>query len=188
MYKQLKNRHRKSIIVSVVVLLVIVFVFYMFWRNNKSSTSIATAGQSSQQTVKGSPSTPTQHQPTTNNNSIQGGVIDHNGEVSDSLPPSSQWVSSSSGNITLQEPLTNTTLKSGDTLSGIAKVSTVQFILTDNSVGLVAQGNLSVVNGKFSGVLQFIPHSSSGKLEIYYPNPINGAEEDIIDIDVNFSI
>jgi hypothetical protein len=63
----------------------------------------------------------------------------------------------------------------------------VQFILTDNSVGLIAQGTLTVVNGKFSGMLQFTPHSNSGKLELYYPNAANGAEEDIIEIDVSFN-
>ncbi|MGH7195069.1 MAG: hypothetical protein ACREJM_16270, partial [Candidatus Saccharimonadales bacterium] len=92
-----------------------------------------------------------------------------------------------SGNITLQLPSPNSTIKTGDSITGLAKVSTVQFILTDNSVGMIAQGNLKVVNGKFSGTLQFTPHSSSGKLEVYYPNPTNGAEQDIVEINVNFN-
>ena len=141
-------------------------------------------------TVQGAVSQPTPHQQLPTNTSTSqsgGGVVDNSGQVTNSLPDSSLWVSSNSGNITLQQPSPNTVVKSGDTLSGLAKVKTVQFILTDSSVGLISQGSLGVVNGKFSGTLQFTPHSNSGKLEIYYPNPDNGAEEDIVEINVNFN-
>ena len=181
-----KSGHKKFIFVGVIVILVAAAVgLYLHGHNNTSSNL---AMSHTKQTVKGSTSKPTPHQISSNNSAgPSGGVIDKNGQTSGYLPPSSQWVSSSSGNITLQQPSPNSVVRSGDTLSGLAKVSSVQFILTDNSVGLIARGNLNVVDGKFSGTLMFTSHSKSGKLEVYYPNPKNGAEEDIIDIDVSFS-
>lgn len=191
MYKQRKQSSRKKLFIGLLIIVLVAggIVLYIH-QHDKKSLNLA-ANKNNKGVVQGTTSKqsqqPTQHQVVTNNNTGQGGVVDQNGQTSGSLPPSSQWVSSTSGDITLQQPSPNTTVQSGDTLSGLAKVSNVQFILSDNSVGLIAQGNLNVVNGKFSGTLQFTPHSSSGKLEVYYPNPANGAEEDIIEIDVNFN-
>ncbi len=154
--------------------------------HNKKNPNLA-ASKNNHVTVKATPSTPTQHQQSTDNSTGQGGIVDQKGRVGGSLPPPSQWVSSTSGNIILQQPSANTIVRSGDTLSGTAKVSTVHFILKDSSVGLIAQGSLSVVNGKFSGTLEFTPHSKKGSLEVYYPNPQNGAEEDIIDVNVSYN-
>lgn len=111
----------------------------------------------------------------------QGGATDNKGSGATSTSPS-DWASSSSGKITLQQPTAGSTLRSGDTLSGTAKVDTVQYRLVDDSVGVLAQGSLSVVNGKFSGVLNFTPHSSSGKLDIFsysngpYSSEVNNIE------------
>jgi len=188
MYKKTKRSGAEKLLLGLLVIVVAVGTVLLWVRHHDKKNLNLAANNSSQTPVKGATSKPTPHQATTTNNPTgQGGVVDKNGQTSGSLPPSSQWVSSTSGNITLQQPSPNTTVKSGDTLSGLAKVSSVQFILTDSSVGLIAQGNLSVVNGKFSGTLQFTPHAGSGKLEVYYPNPANGAEEDIITIDVNLS-
>jgi hypothetical protein len=114
-------------------------------------------------------------------------VKDNQNAQTSSLPPASQWSTSANGDITLQEPVNGGTVGSGSVISGLAKVSSVQFILVDNSVGLIDQGNLTVTDGKFTGTMEFTSHSSAGKLSIYYPNPTNGKEEDIISIDVNFS-
>ncbi len=176
--------------VVVVIAAAIGALIYAWANNTPSSTVSNNAAQStSKNTVKGTPSQPTPHQlPASNTNlATPGGATDQKGQTTSSIPPSSDWAYSNNGDITLQQPYTNETVKSGDTLSGLAKVSTVGFILTDNSVGQIAQGSLSVVNGKFSGILHFTPHSNSGKLQVYYPNPSNGAEEDLINIDVNFS-
>ena len=131
-------------------------------------------------------SKPGKQAPSTSNKPNNGGVTDNKGQTSGTAPSQSKWTSSNSGNITLQQPYPGQTVKSGSVLSGTAKVSSVQFILVDNSVGQIAKGNLSVVNGKFSGVMNFTAHSKNGKLEVYYPDPNTGAEKDIINIDVNF--
>ncbi|HEY1645341.1 MAG TPA: hypothetical protein VGF75_03055 [Candidatus Saccharimonadales bacterium] len=146
--------------------------------NNKSNTV---------PTVTGTLSQPTAHNPTSTN-STPGGVVNNNPNTqTSSLPPASQWSKSANGDITLQEPVNGGTMSSGSIISGLANVSSVQFILVDNSVGLIDQGNLTVTDGKFSGVTEFTSHSSSGKLSVYYSDPTNGKEEDIISIDVNFS-
>ncbi len=98
----------------------------------------------------------------------------------------SLYVTSSSGQITVHTPYNNETISSGFPINGTAKVNTVNYILIDNQVGQIAQGSLKVVNGKFQGTLNFTPHATSGVLQIYSPNPSNGAEENVINIDINY--
>ncbi|HUC88269.1 MAG TPA: hypothetical protein VMR95_03930 [Candidatus Binatia bacterium] len=184
--------HKKTYI-SVAILLVIAaagvtFGFIKYHDDNlKTKNNLAVTNPKAVIKVKASTSTPQAPAVATTTGLTPGGVVDKNGQTTGSLPPSSDWVSSASGDITLQQPSPNTTVNNGDPISGTANVSNVSFILTDNSVGLIDQGNLNVVNGKFSGLLEFQAHSSSGILQLYYPNPSNGSEEDIIEIDVNFN-
>lgn len=181
-----KNSKKDLIIALLAIVLIAggsVIYFHYF---HKKSLNLAISDKNAP--VVGIKSTPTAPQLSTSNGATsQGGVVSNNGQTTGSLPPSSDWVSSANDNITLQQPSANSTLASGDEISGLANVSNVEFILTDNSVGQIAQGSLNVVNGKFSGTLQFTPHASTGTLQVYYPNPANGAEEDIIEIDVNFN-
>jgi len=176
---------RKLFIVIIILALITGSVLCILWHDKK----IFTARVSSNSSVgtKSSSSKSTTHVPTSNNSTSSGGVLNQNGQTTGTTPPSSEWVSSSNGALTLQQPIANSTIQSGDTISGVANVSNVQFILTDSAVGLIDQGNLSVVNGKFSGTLQFTPYSGIGTLQVYYPNPNNGAEEDIVNISVNFN-
>ncbi len=188
--KSTSHKIRNIVIAVAVVLLVIIGIYYF---RNKNITVTSTATTKSSQSVSNKPkvvgatSKPTPHISTNNNSEPTGTVVNNNGEVSNSLPPSSEWTSSTNGDITLQQPTNNSVLTSGDSLSGTANVSNVSFILTDNAVGVIDQGNLSVVNGKFSGTLHFTSTSSSGTLQVYYPNPSNGAEEDIININIKYS-
>lgn len=175
------------LVYSVIIVLVFAAII-LYWHRHHTGSSSSASNTHSQLTIKGTVSQPTQHQPTANTSTPSSGAT--NAPTSNtpaSLPSRSLWTTSASGNITLQQPYANETIQSGDHLSGLANVSNIQFILTDNTVGLIEEGNLNVVNGEFSGTLSFTPHSSSGKLEVYYPNPSNGAEEDIINIDVNFN-
>jgi hypothetical protein len=178
-----KTKNRKKLFSAVVLLLVLavaLFLVQRHYRKPKSAPATTTRSSAANQPSQNTPSpAPTKANP--------GGVVDKNGQVSGSVPPASQWTTSTSGNITLQQPAAGSIVQTGDTISGLAKVSTVQFILTDNSVGLIDQGTLNVVNGKFAGTLAFAVQSDGGKLEVYSPNPTTGAEEDIININVNFS-
>jgi len=184
-------RTKRPIKIIVLLLLVAAIVGAILYSSHSSSpTSQNLAAKNKKPVVQAATSKPqskktsgSQSQPNLN----PGGTVDHNGQVSGGLPPASSWVSSTSGNITLQQPSPKSTVANGDTISGTAKVSNVTFILKDDAVGLIDQGNLNVVNGKFSGLMEFKAHSGSGKLEVYYPNPTNGRAEDIIEINVNFN-
>jgi hypothetical protein len=97
----------------------------------------------------------------------------------------SQWTVSQSGNITLQEPLNNATISSGAPISGTSNTSSVDYTLIDNQAGVISQGTIPVVNGNFSGNMNFTSYSSSGRLDIY-STEANGKEDNLIEIQVEF--
>lgn len=180
----LKNRRLLFMGSTAIIVIGVILVYLILRQGSKVPTSRTPLSPAKGTTSKGVPHT---IPPSTDNNPIgSGGVIDSRGQVHGQTPPQNQWTTSSTGNITLQQPTSGSSMHSGDTISGLAKVSTVQFILKDNAVGLISQGTLNVENGKFSGIVTFKAHSPTGQLEVYYPNPATGAEEDIIDINVQF--
>ncbi len=172
-----------------IVVIVILVLYYFAHHNSKANTGLT---NSTKQTIKSAESSPSSQPSSTSmpgaSKSLNtGGSINENGQAVSNLPPSSDWATSSSGAITLQEPTVNTVLSNGDTITGLANVSNISFILSNSSVGLIDQGNLSVVNGRFTGKLDFTSTSKLGTLQVYYPNPTNGAEEDMVEIDVSFN-
>ncbi|HVX58689.1 MAG TPA: hypothetical protein VG964_03045 [Candidatus Saccharimonadales bacterium] len=114
----------------------------------------------------------------------QGGATDTHGQAAPSTP-ASNWTTSSSGLLTLQSPAANSTLKSGDLLAGTAKVDQIEYRLVDDQVGVLAQGSLSVVSGKFSGKINFSPKASTGQLDVFSYNA-SGAETNEVQVPVKF--
>jgi hypothetical protein len=112
------------------------------------------------------------------------GATDTNGSATATTNPN-QWVVAQSGAITVKQPTANATLQSGGTLSGSAKVDTVTYRLIDSSVGVISEGTLKVVNGNFSGALNFTSHSSTGRLDVFSTNA-QGVELNEVQISVNF--
>jgi hypothetical protein len=164
--------HKISWLLTALAIVIVALILGLLLHLKDKNKSIATSDKPK------SPVTNLITTPQTHTNSVT--------QSSSNIPPSSQWTSSSSGDITLQQPVANSVIQSGSTISGTANVSTVQYILSDSTVGLIDQGTLNVDNGKFSGILQFKSHSTTGTLEVYYPNPSNGAEDDVITIGVNY--
>jgi hypothetical protein len=95
-----------------------------------------------------------------------GGAADTNGNSAASTS-SNQWIKSASGAITVKQPVSNSKLQYGDVISGSANIGEVHYRLSDNKVGVVAQGTLSVVNGNFSGIIHFQPQGTGGRLDIF---------------------
>lgn len=127
---------------------------------------------------------PTNKTPTTNTGQNIGGASDTGGQTT--TPSSgSQPITSASGNITVDQPSPNATISNGATLSGTATVSQVQFNLIDNNVGLIARGTLNVVNGKYSGTLNFNSSATSGRLDVFSTEP-NGRQINEVEIAVKF--
>jgi hypothetical protein len=62
----------------------------------------------------------------------------------------------------------------------------VQYRIKDPALGVIAQGQLSVSNGAYSGTASYSAQSSTGTLEIFDFNASTGAEENSIKINVSF--
>ena len=175
---------KKPLLLVTLLIVVAVIGGILIKTHNNSKTRQNLAVTKTKSAARAATSKPRAPAAPTHPNLNPGGTVDNDGKTTGSLPPSSAWVSSASGVITLQQPSPNTSIANGDTISGTASVQNVTFILKDDSVGLIDQGTLNVVNGKFSGLMEFQAHSSSGTLEVYYPSPTNGKAEDVIEINV----
>ena len=152
-------------------------------RNKPSLNNIAPNGTSMN---KSSPGGSSGSKAATNNSQrVIGGAINTNGQ-NNSLTPQGSWTSSSSGLIILHQPVNNSTLSNGAVINGTAKVSTVNYTLIDNKVGVISQGSLNVVNGVFSGKMIFSPQSNTGRLDVYSTNQ-QEVQLNEIEINVNFN-
>lgn len=83
------------------------------------------------------------------------------------IPDKSQWSTSTTGEITVYTPAKDKLLVNGDIVSGESTLSSVYYRVIDNVSGMISQGQLSVVNGKFSGTVSFTTTAASGRLDIY---------------------
>jgi cytoskeletal protein RodZ len=194
-YSSKKKSSKKKLWLLVLPLLVVAFgvleltnTIHLFRHETPATQVIKQVGIKSTPVTNNSsantPNTKTQSNSTTNTNSVPGGGNDTNGSSTASTP-SSQWVTSTSGNITVKQPVVNSTLQSGVVLSGTAKVDTVNFRLIDNTVGVISQGTLNVVNGNFSGKINFTAQSSSGRLDVFSTSP-SGVELNEVQIAVQY--
>jgi len=170
-----------------IVLAVLQLTNVIHFLNNPASKAnviktVGTATPSPSSNVSSS-SMPLNKTPSSNNSS-PGTFKDTTGAAVTTTSPN-QWIVSQSGNITVKQPLTNSTLQSGAVISGSANVGQVTFRLIDNQVGVIDQGVLNVSDGNFSGALYFQSHASTGRLDIFSTEP-NGEEINEIQISVNF--
>jgi len=115
----------------------------------------------------------------------EGVVKDTQGDVS-TIPPESDWSSSTEGIISVYSPAKNSVLSSGKTLSGESTAGIISFRLTDNVSGMIAQGKISVINGKFSGVFDFKTTATEGRLDVFVADS-NGIESSVVEIPVRFN-
>jgi hypothetical protein len=115
----------------------------------------------------------------------QGGATDTRGnDVPEN--PGTTGTSSADGVVTVYSPAKDATLVNGDIITGAAKdLTKVQYRLVDNDTGVVAQGVLDVVDGKFSGVLNFAASSTTGSLEVFSFDS-TGKEINSVEVKVKF--
>ncbi len=182
------KKRTKKIIITIVIILALLIAGILAYRAIYYKKPVTYTSPKNTFQTKPGQSKPTKHtinkQPslsTSNTNNSSSSSSSSNINTNPSL-----YITSSSGQITVHTPYNNEAISSGFPINGTAKVNTVDYILIDNQVGQIAQGSLKVVNGKFQGTLNFTPHATSGVLQIYSPNPSNGAEENVINIDVNY--
>jgi hypothetical protein len=181
--KQKNNMTKRKLLLSLVILAAV--LIGIIWKLNHHPLTSTAKTTSKALTAQNNYSAGTSRPNSASTGNSQGGVVDtkgrdvNNASNSQSTPPSSAA-------ITLTSPATGATVMPGDTVSGKASVSMVMFRLIDNDAGVIAQGQMTVVDGKFSGTLRFQPKSSTGQLDIYSTNSL-GAEENEIQIPVQFN-
>ncbi|MBA3758744.1 hypothetical protein H0X10_03880 [Candidatus Saccharibacteria bacterium] len=113
-----------------------------------------------------------------------GEIADNNGTI-DSSTDTSNPVVSSTGEIKLFSPKKDISISSGHTVSGTSTLFSVSYRLIDNVSGIIASGNLNVVNGKFSGKVNFTTNGTEGRLDIFGTR-VDGTEFSNIEIPLRF--
>ena len=98
----------------------------------------------------------------------------------------SQWTVSKSGVITVKEPTADSTVKTGFTLAGTATINKIQYRLIDDTAGVISQGFITVNDGAFSVSVSFRAYSNSGRLDVFNTDPNTGAEQNEVQIPINF--
>jgi len=119
-----------------------------------------------------------------NSDKKEGTITDTKGVVT-TIPPESEWSSSSDNAVTVYSPAQNSILSSGNTLSGKSTAETISFRLIDSVSGVIAQGKISVVSGKFSGIFDYSTTATEGRLDVFIADA-NGIESSIVEIPVRF--
>lgn len=189
MPRKLSKSRSKSLHLALAGLLLLILAvgFGLWYRADHSSRKIVTVGTPASQPSKATPGqtsiaekTPSTSNGTANN----GGGTDTHGTAVPTTS-SNQWTTSASGIITVKSPAPNSKLQDGDVLAGSAKTDQVHYRLSDNKVGMLAQGTLEVSNGNFSGTLHFTPHGTGGRIDIFTTDD-QGVEYNEVQINVSF--
>lgn len=191
MYKIKNNRRnkrkvpKKLLIVVLAALLIAgaVFAFFRYQDQNKVTPTDQKETVASNEQEEETPTSPTKTPTTTTTKSTRdGGAVDNNGEgVSATDQPSK----SASGRITVYSPTTNSVVRSGGTLTGASSLSSVNYRLIDDQVGVIGSGVLKVVNGKFSGTFSFNSAGKEGRLDVFRMLD-DGREVDTVEIPVRY--
>jgi len=160
------QKHKKLLVIGLIILICIAGIafWYMAIRNKNTN----------QNTVSHTP---------VSNTASNSGIIDNQGHTS---VPNTNPAKSSSAAIILDSPVEGSKIVNGTIISGEATVSAVNYRIKDDARGVIGQGVLDVVNGKFSGTLSVHAYGSSGTFEVYSTNPATGSEENNIKIQVTY--
>lgn len=176
------SRARKTVLGSVAIIVALAAVLLYYFAYVRAEKPVETTSKSP--TAQSDYSDGEERSSSKGSDSSQGGAIDTRGN--DVSSDGSGSITSESGVLTVYKPGNNAELASGTVVSGKATgVSKVQYRLLDDAVGVIAQGSLEVVNGSFSGKLQFNTKAQTGRLDIFTFSS-SGVENDNIEIPVRF--
>ncbi len=89
------------------------------------------------------------------------------------------------GAISVHLPTPNAMLRNGDFIAGTTSHRDIYFRLISDTVGVVAEGRLLAVNGKFSGIWSFNTSGTDGQVDIFSIDP-SGKEVSNVAIPVRF--
>jgi hypothetical protein len=182
-----QKKSNKKLYIGLVSALIILLIigYFVYGKNNspvvyneEKTTSTAETAQSD---FTGGNERPVQEANKDKGDAI---VSDNSGSIS-VVPDESNWTTSASKEITLYSPSQNQLIKNGDSISGESTLSVVSFRIIDDISGVIAMGELSVVNGKFSGDISFSTSAASGRLDIFGTRA-DGGEFSNIEVPVLF--
>jgi len=162
------SRITKRNLSIVIALVVILGVGVYLWRQHMAKPPAQTTSKS--KTAQYNYTGATTHQSNATSTPNQGGAVDNHGDKSATSAESG--IASASGLITVVSPGGSASLASGDMLRGTAdkSITTIQYRVIDDEVGVIAQGSLQVVNSTYSGTLHFEAHGATGRVDVYSYN------------------
>lgn len=182
-----KKRHSKKLLIIGLAVAVLLVGGWLLYRHQKDRPKVS---PNPTPTITQLPSQPAanngEKKVTATTGGNNGTATDNQGKATTPVTSSpSQWLTSASGVITVKQPISGATIKSGVELIGTAKASKVQYRLLDNQTGVISEGFITVASGSFSANLSFTAHSSTGRLDVFTAND-NGVESNEVQIPVNF--
>ncbi|GEM_PF-2380588 len=180
--RKTKNNKRFVMFFTIFMIAIIVLGGWWFWtRRNANSTAEINAPAADSDFKEGTPRTVTESV------ARDGGIIDDADKPNKTKPQTdtSSSISSSSGNITVNQPAKNTLLDNDATISGSSKVGTISYRLIDDKIGVIGTGTLKVVSGKFSGTFSFSSNGSEGRVDVFR-TLADDTEVDVVEIPVRF--
>lgn len=121
---------------------------------------------------------------TLNENKGESVIKDDKGNIPNDIN-TSQPISSKTGEITIYTPAQNSLINSGQTIAGTSSLQKVSYRVLDNISGMISTGDLSVVNGKFSGQITYTTNATSGRIDVF-ASRADGSEYSAIEIPVRF--
>lgn len=93
-------------------------------------------------------------------------VVDNSGSIDETINKSKP-TTSETGEITVYEPVINALVKDQIRIAGTSTLPTVIYRIVDSVSGVVSIGELSVVNGQFSGSLKIDTGAEEGRLDVF---------------------
>ncbi len=113
-----------------------------------------------------------------------GSVEDLEGDAT-TQDDSAKWTASSTGEIVVHSPFNGQSLSNGTEISGTSSLTTVSYRLIDNVSGVITQGQLNVVSGKFAGRVNYSTSATEGRLDVFGTMP-DGSEFSNTEIQIRF--
>jgi hypothetical protein len=180
-----KSKKINRIIIPIVFLILVIFILLESTGSTRILSSLTGSNPVNTTDPSQSDFTGEKEKEVLYNNKEEGVVSDTKGKV-DTTPAEDEWITSADKKISVYSPTANSILSSGSILSGQSTANIISFRLIDNISGVIAQGKISVVSGKFSGVFNFKTAATEGRLDVFFAND-NGSESSIIEIPVRFN-
>lgn len=189
MVKRKKNNRSKIILLAVVLVLLMSVAGYFIYKRSVNNSEVVTEVR----TTSTAPSAQADYTTNTNDNrtpakndSEKGSavVVDNQGQQT-TTPDQAQWTTSETGQITVYEPAKNQIATKGTIVSGVSSLPVVYYRVIDDVSGMIAQGQLSVVGGKFSGTLSFATTASNGRIDVYGADD-SGKELSSVELQIRF--